>query len=75
MKTASDILLDKESESNGFQGLYTFETAMEAMQEYASQFIDAAAKEAKTIKMGNSGSSYDVAVDRQSILKLKEQLK
>lgn len=43
-------------------------------KEYASQFIDAAAKSAKTIRMGNSGSFYDAAVDIQSILKLKEQL-
>ncbi len=44
------------------------------MKEYARQVLDYAAEKAKTEKSGNSGSWFDASVDRQSILKIKDEL-
>jgi hypothetical protein len=52
------------------------ESAIEAMQEYAKQFIDLAAEEAKALPVTyNKFTCQDVIVDVTSILKIKDLIK
>lgn len=46
-----------------------------SMRIACEEALDLAAENAKIIKTGNSGSYFDASVDKESILKLKEQLK
>jgi len=45
-----------------------------ALKEYGRRLLDHVAEVAKTKKTGNSGSWFDASVDKQSILKIKDEL-
>lgn len=87
MKTALQILKESVCESDGLfidkngDGYIdaSNHSVIKAMQAYASQFIDAAAEEAKAYTESRFESVHYCeccpVVDRDSILKLKEQLK
>jgi len=77
MKTAEEILEDHDR-GNGSVGIAQ---AIEAMKLYASQSLDEAAEVATTTQECDEADdeegtlSYWTVVDKQSILKLKEELK
>lgn len=74
MKTAKEII--KETLTPDYTlGALSNQDIVDCMIIYAEQALDEASRKAITIKIGNSGSFFDASVDRESILKIKEQLK
>lgn len=82
IRTAEEILKDWITSPEGGWEPSDHEAVIEAMQEYAKQFINLAAEEAEIkiidicehkIKHGTINES-DIVVDKESILKLKERV-
>jgi len=87
MKTTEDILKEKIQQEYGFEvtladfysefGYITkHDIVMASMKEYAEQALDLAAEKAETTySYKESIKDTIIVVDKESILKLKEQLK
>lgn len=71
IRTAEEVLKDWITSPEGGWEPSDHEAVIEAMQEYAKQFIDAAADSART---RTNDESTSIIVDKESILKLKERV-
>lgn len=84
MEKAEEILseVDRVTDVNDSRTLFTYDQVLQAMKEYANMKLDQAAEKAKVSyydgnimispKINNAGTI--ISVDKQSILKLKDEL-
>ncbi len=73
IRTAEEVLKDMDPSLQYQNDVITVSRAVKAMQEYAKQFIDLAAEEAK-VTADSSLRGVSFHVDKESILKLKERV-
>lgn len=75
IRTAKEVLKDIDPSLQYLNDVITVSRAVKAMQEYAKQFIDLAAEEAKVkyVYLPRDDERQAI-VDTESILKLKERV-
>ncbi|WP_417444623.1 hypothetical protein [Joostella sp.] len=69
--TLLEKIASRIDNDNGYDNLKLAKDIEEIAKRYAKEVLQCAAKNARTVKNGNSGSWYDASVDKQSILNTK----